>query len=77
MHLLIANLVALSYEMKIACLSSQIFSESVLHAQFVGAYIYSSYFFFRLSPLIPMKLGSFSNDDREANFPVVNGRCQF
>lgn len=77
MHLLIANLVALSYEVKIACLSSQIFNESVLHAHYVGAYICSSYFFFRLSALIPMKLGSLSNDDGDANFAVVNGRCQF
>lgn len=36
MHLLIANLSALSYEMKIACLKSQIFNESILHAQYVG-----------------------------------------
>ena len=36
MHLLIANLAALSYEMKIACLKSQIFNESILHAQYVG-----------------------------------------
>lgn len=77
MLLPIANLVALSYEMKIACLSSQIFNESVSHAQYVGAYICSSYVFFRLSPLIPMKLGSLSNDDGDANFPVVNDRCQF
>ena len=46
MHLPIANLEALSYEMKIACLSSQIFNESVSHAQYVGAYICSSYVFF-------------------------------
>ena len=62
--------------MKIACLSSQIFNESVLRAQYVGAYICSSYFFFRWSPVIPMKLGSLINDGGDANFPVVNGRCQ-
>lgn len=76
MHLLIANLSALSYEMKIACLKSQIFNESILHAQYVG--VSAPAIFFPLeSRLIPMKLGSLSNDDGDANFPVVNGRCQF